>query len=435
MSRAILLQGGSILPMSSQTPDLRIGSIGVVADRIAMVAYEDRAAEERFVEQYPDCEVIDCCGCVVMPGLINTHCHVSMTLMRNYADDMELMDWLNNHIWPFESRQTDEAIQAGARVGIAEMLLGGVTTFVDFYWSEYAIAKVVDQMGARALLCECVLDGREELFVESMDRLRSVAESSSRIDCGVAPHAPYTCSPAALAVARDYAARYDLPLTIHLDETKDEVEIIKERYGSTPWEYLCREGIITDRTILAHSIYLEPEEIAQLALSGASVAHNVQSNLKLASGIAPIAQMARAGVNCTIATDGASSNNDLDMWEEMRTAALLQRVKESCATVMPAYEVLRMATVGGAKAIGRGDELGFIAEGALADLIVVDTTKLHFQPHNNLVSALLYSAKASDVRYVVVNGDIVVRNGSLPNVDIQEICGEAQRFCDLLGGR
>ncbi|MFI3305392.1 MAG: amidohydrolase [Rikenellaceae bacterium] len=429
MSR-ILLSAGEILTMREATePTPRRGWVGVEGNRIKMVSYDEGDAEA--FRSGGECREIDCSGMVVMPGLVNTHTHIPMTLMRNYADDMELMEWLTGYIWKFESKLSESDIESGTRVGVAELLLGGCTSFVDMYWSEYAIARVVREMGIRAKLTESILDGRSELFVRDMDRLREEAAGCSRISCGVSPHAPYTCSAATLEIARSYAERHNISLTIHLSETQSEIDTIRERYDQTPLEYLEKAGVVGEGTILAHCVYIEPEEMDRIAQSGAAVAHNAQSNLKLASGIAPIAQMSAKGVLCTLATDGASSNNDLDMWEEMRTAALLQRVKEMDATVMPAYELLRMATIYGAQAMGY-DDLGTVEEGALADLIVVDTRGVHHRPRHNRVSTLVYCGKSSDVRHVIVDGELRVDGGKLVGVDIESICRDAEERCDRI---
>ncbi len=428
---AILISNAVILTMMEDQPtQLTEGWVGVEGRRIAMVGYEESMAEE-FVGSHPECRVIDARGMVLLPGLVNTHTHIPMTLMRNYADDMELMEWLTKHIWPFEAELSDEDIASGARLGIAELLLGGCTSFVDMYWRESAIAPVAEEMGVRALLCETILDGREAQFTEGMDRLREATEGSSRLRAGVAPHAPYTCSPSTMEVARGYGERYGLPATIHLSETQSEIETIRERYECSPLDYVERCGFLKGDTIFAHAVHLDEEQIARLARSGASVAHNAQSNMKLASGIAPIARMSREGVRCTIATDGASSNNDLDMWEEMRTTTLLQRVAEMNPTAITAYEVLRMATREGARAIGYED-LGVIEVGALADLIVVDMSAVHLRPRHNVISALVYSAKGSDVRYVVVDGELVVDYGELVGFDLETICRDVERRCEQI---
>ncbi len=431
MSRILLAESEILTMREDANPTPRRGWVGVEGERIVMVSYDAEEAEA--FAKGGECRVIDCRGMVVMPGLVNTHTHIPMTLMRNYADDMELMEWLTGYIWKFESKLSEADIESGTRLGVAESLLGGCTSIVDMYWSEYAIARVVKEMGIRAQLTESILDGRSDLFVRDMDRLRKEAEGCSRITCGVSPHAPYTCSAETLDIARSYAEKHNLAISIHLSETEFEVATIRERYDMTPLEYLEKAGIVKEGTILAHCIYLNPDEMERIAKSGAAVAHNAQSNLKLASGIAPISQMAENGVLCSIATDGASSNNDLDMWEEIRTAALLQRVKEMNPTVMPAYEVLKMATVNGAKAMGY-DDLGVVEQGALADLIVVDTNALHHRPRHNVISSLVYCGKASDVKYVIVNGELRVDDRRIVGIDIEALCNDAEERCDRIIG-
>ncbi len=246
----ILLSRGMILTMCDDTPSPpQEGWVGIVDHRIAMVTHSEAEAHAG-VERYSECDEIDCRGAVIMPGLVNTHTHVPMTLMRTYAEEMELMEWLTQYIWRFEALQSDDDIAAGARLGVAEMLLSGTTSFVDMYWSEHVVAGVVEELGARALLCEAVLDGREELFVRDMDRLREVVATSRRVRCGVGPHAPYTCSPTTLEVVRDYAQRYGLPITIHLSETATEREGIEERYGCSPTEYIDKYGMLTPQTVV-----------------------------------------------------------------------------------------------------------------------------------------------------------------------------------------
>ncbi len=447
MKRRILLSNGEILTMSHSTATTpQRGWVGVEESKIALVTYDEAEAEAwvegddiESIEGEVNTEIIDCSGTIIMPGLINTHSHISMTLLRNYADDMELHEWLNDYIWPFESHLTTEDIYNGAQLAIVEMLLGGTTSVVDMYFNEHIIAKAVDELGARALLTECALDHlmTGDSFEQKADQLRKVCEGNDRIMAGVAPHAPYTCSPETLQRVVEYATRYNLPMTIHLSETSIEREMIEERYGLSPLAYLEKYGAVTPHTILAHAIYLTNEEISRIAQLGASVAHNAQSNMKLASGVAPIVEMIEQGVNCTIATDGTSSNNDLDMWEEMRTAALLQRVTKLSPTVMQPYELLWMATRGGAHAIGRND-LGAIEVGMTADIIIVDTTKPHMRPRHNILSALIYCTKASDVRDVMVGGvfrvidsEIVDKDG-VP-VDVDRIIAAAEASANRIG--
>ncbi len=367
-----------------------------------------------------------------MPGLINTLTHASMTLMRNLYEDMDLMTWLEDHVWRFEAQLTDDDIEAGARLSIAEMLLGGVTTFVDMYFSMARVARAAEDMGMRALLTETVIVGREESFQRGLEELVSTTKGSHLVRCGVAPHAPYTVPPKTAKIALDEAKKYNIPINTHLWETISEEGITHKAYGQNPAEYFDGCGFLSGDTILAHCVHLTPEAIELIGKRGCSVAHCPESNMKLASGIAPLVAMHKAGVNCTIGTDGVCSNNDLDMWGEMRSAALLQRVATLDAVAMPALDTLRMATVNGAKAIGMEGELGVLREGALADIILVDTQRVHHRPNHNLISSLLFCAKPSDVRLTMVGGEILVRDGVLQRHCVEELCADVERRSEAI---
>ncbi len=405
----------------SSSPTLLSGAVGVVDNRIALVS-EDSAAIESFRAEHNPLKVIDCQGKLLMPGLINTHTHIAMTLQRCSGDDVELMQWLNELVWPFEARQSDEDILAGSRLGFAEMLLGGTTTAVEMYWSESWVAKAANELGIRAILGESCLEGNMPIFETKFEELLEATKDKSRLTPAVAPHAPYTCTPEILKRCVELSGEHQLPFIIHLAETQDEVDTIRERYDMTPTEYLDSCGVLGPRTILAHSIYLTPSDMELIAQRGSSVAHNPQCNMKIASGVAPISKLMDMGVNCAIGTDGVCSNNDLDMWDEMRTAALLQKLSTSSAMTLPAYDLLKMVTVNGAKSIGREGELGVIREGALADIICVNTHRPHYRPHNNLISALVYCGKAADVEHVMVDGVLRVENYTLIDHDIEAIC-------------
>ncbi len=429
-----LFFNAKILTMTQECPSLLEGAVGVVGSRIALVS-SSVSEIEAFKAEHPTAQLIDCRGKLLMPGLINTHTHVSMTLQRGTGDDVELMDWLGKIVWPFEGKQRDEDIELGARLGIAEMLLGGTTTLVDMYWSEHFVASAVEKMGIRALLCESCLEGeRMENFERNLPLLLERAKGSERITAGVAPHAPYTCSPAILERCVALAREHSLPLTIHLAETLDEHNIVMERYAMSPTEYLDKHGVLSPSTIIAHSIHLSDSDVEIIKERGAHVAHNPQCNMKISSGVARIPYLAEQGVNCTIGTDGAGSNNDLDMWDEMRTASFLQKLTCASPTVMKAYDVLRMATVGAAKAIGREGELGVIAQGALADIIVLDTNRAHYRPQHDLISSLIYCGKAADVEHVMVGGELLVEGFTLKGCDLEEICTQVEsRSRELLG--
>ncbi|MFI3318439.1 MAG: amidohydrolase [Rikenellaceae bacterium] len=358
-----------------------------------------------------------------------------MTLMRNMTDDVELMKWLTEHIWPMEAKLTGDDIEAGARLGIAEMLLGGTTSFVDMYWQSHRVAGAAEELGIRALVSLCVLDHTVENMEADFAPLRAIADRSPLITAGLGPHAPYTCSPETLDRVAEFSAENGIPLNIHLSEAPSEAAIIDERYGMEPTAYLDAHNILRPTTILAHAIHLSDEAIETIAARGASIASNPQSNMKLASGIAPIVKLQSAGVNCTVGTDGASSNNDLDMWDELRTLSLLQKVENMEPTTLPDYESLKLVTVNGARALGMEGKLGILRAGALADIIAVDLSKPHHRPRHNPLASLLYCARASDVAMVMIGGKIVVHEGKLLSADIEEICSRAEAAVAALQAR
>lgn len=420
----ILLKNCTVLPMTasgSDTVKYFKADIGISQGRIDFVS-DDRDQSERFAES-ADCIVIDADGKIAMPGLINLHNHAAMTLMRSYADDMALMPWLQEKIWPFEAKLTREDIFLGTSLGVAEMLLGGTTTFVDMYWETDMVARAALEGGIRSVVSASFIDGRLEKSINDVRRVMEQygGRNDRMVQVRIAPHAPYTNCPETIAAALGLAREYELSLQVHLSETAAETEIVRKRYGKSPAEYLRDLGMFDLPTLAAHCVHLSDSDMEILSEYKVSVSHNPQSNMKLASGIAPVVRMIEAGINVGIGTDGPSSNNDLDMWEEMRTASLLQKVSSSDPCALPAYQTLQMATVNGAKAIGMEGELGIIAPGALADIILVDTNSPHMQPSNDLIADLVYCAKASDVDTVIVNGRLVVSEGKLLGKDLDSL--------------
>lgn len=415
----LLFSHATVLPMTDSGPRSFAGWVGVVGNRVALVTASEHDAAE-FRASHPELREIDCRGRLVMPGLVNTHCHAAMTLQRSYADDIPLMTWLNDYIWPFEARQTPDDVALGMTLGIVEMLLGGVTSFVDMYYFENRCVEVAERMGIRAVLgCNYFDTNLEEVFRQVERAVGLAASGSGRVRIAVAPHSPYTVSPENLVRGKELADRYGLGLMTHIAETRDEIRIVRERYGCTPVEHLDSLGLLDRRCIGAHCIHVTDSDIGTLAARGVTVSHNPQSNMKISSGVAPVERMRAAGALVTVATDGTCSNNDLDLWEELRTAAFLQKSATGNPTALPAWETLRMATANGARAMGYADgELGVLREGALADLIVVDLQKPHLQPIHDVVSNLVYCGKASDVDTVVVDGRIVVENRRIEGVDL-----------------
>lgn len=412
-----------------------VGAVGVLENRIALVTNQDPKIEA-FRAAHPDVRTIDCTGRLLMPGLVNTHCHAAMTLQRSYADDVTLMSWLNDYIWPFENRQTTDDIALGMTLGVAEMLLGGITSFVDMYHHENRCVDVVERLGIRALLGCNYFDGNIDGLQTQVEDALERSASCERIRIAVAPHSPYTVSPENLLAGKTLARKYDLQFMTHIAETQDEVRIVRERYGLTPVEHLDALEVLDDRTIGAHCIHLTDSDIATLVRRGVVVSHCPQSNMKIASGVAPIEKMRLAGARITIGTDGTCSNNDLDMFEELRTATFLQKSAMGDPLVLPAREALRMSTANGARAMGYADgELGMIREGALADLIVIDLQKPHLQPIHDLVSNIVYCGKASDVDTVVVDGRIVVERGRIAGLDLPKLYADVAAAVKRITGK
>ena len=429
----ILINDGIILPMNaSEGSDLYFkGYVGIEGERIAFVSSHKKDASD-FAASHPDVKQIDATGRIVMPGLINTHTHVAMALLRGISDDVPLMEWLEQHIWPIEGKMGYQEIYDGARLGILEMLMGGTTTFVDMYPYEEAVAQAAESAGIRALVSPCPMDFRMDHFENDWKQVQKRFSSSRLVSMWMGPHAIYTLSEKNLQRSISLSKELGVGSHVHLAETQTEQDNCMTQHGMSPTEYFEKQGLFTTKTLAAHCVVMSDHDIDILAKNEVSVAHNPQSNMKLASGIAPVKKMLDAGVNVSIGTDGASSNNDLDMWEEMRTASLLQKVSTMDPCAIPAYTALQMATVNGAKAIGREGELGIIAAGALADILLVDLEKAHLYPHTNLISELVYSAHSSDVDTVIVNGNLVVENRKCLSMNAQEVCRTAQKHIDAL---
>lgn len=432
---SLLLKDALVVPMTATEGEQEWfrGSVGVVGNRIVLLS-DDAERVARFEAEHPEVRVVDCAGRAVMPGLINTHCHAAMTLQRNRADGIPLMAWLNDHIWPFEAKQTKEDIALGMTLGMAEMLLGGITSFVDMYFEEDHCVEVVEKMGMRAVLGCSYFDATIDETLASAERAAKAAEGKERIRISVAPHAPYTVSEENLVRGKRFAEEHGLDYMVHAAETQDELKYVAEKYQTMPVRLLDKLGLLDSHTVLAHCVWVDREEMALMRERGVTVAHNAQSNMKISSGVAPVAELLDEGVCVTLATDGSSSNNDLDLWEEMRSAAFLQKVTTMNPLRLPAYEVLKMATVNGARAMGHEGELGVIREGALADLVVIDLEKPHLQPVHDLVSDLVYCGKASDVEMVIVDGRVVVENRQIVGLDLKalyrQVTDAVQRIVD-----
>jgi 5-methylthioadenosine/S-adenosylhomocysteine deaminase len=368
----------------------------------------------------------------LIPGLVNTHTHAAMTLLRGIADDLQLMDWLQQHIWPAEQKWVSEQfVHDGTQLAVAEMLRSGTTCFNDMYFFPEVTARVAANSGIRASVGMILLDfptayaeGPERYFAKGL-ALYEEYRHHPLIRCAFAPHAPYTVSDPPLKKVQILADELDLPVHIHLHETASEIETSLKTCGKRPLQRLQQLGLLSPALLGVHMTQLEPAEIQQIGESGTSVVHCPESNLKLASGFCPVQRLIDAGINVALGTDGAASNNDLDMLGEMKTAALLAKAVHGDASALPAHSVLRMATLNGARALGLADETGSLEAGKWADITAVDLETLETSPLYNPVSQLVYAASREQVTDVWVAGQHVLKDRELTHLESRKLIHRA----------
>ena len=378
-------------------------------------------------------DTIDAAGAVVMPGLINTHTHAPMVLYRGLADDLALMDWLQKYIFPAEARTVSpEFVRAGTRLAALEMIESGTTAYADMYYFEEEIARVTRAAGLRGVLGETIIQfpvPDAKTPAEGLARAERFAREfagDELITAAVAPHAMYTLDAETLKACRALADRLSIPVIIHLAETKDEVRIADEKYHATPVAFLDSIGFWGPRTLAAHGVHLTPADIDILARRHVAVSHNPESNMKLASGIAPVIALRKAGVVVGLGTDGAASNNDLDMFGAMRQAAFLHKLEAGDPRAIPAGAALEMATIDGARALGMEKTLGSLEPGKRADLLVVSMSAARQTPMYDPVSHLVYVTRGDDVRTTIVNGRILMRDRKVLTLDARQVLAEAR---------
>jgi 5-methylthioadenosine/S-adenosylhomocysteine deaminase len=385
-------------------------------------------------------KIINARGGIIMPGLVNTHTHLPMALFRGLADDLPLSKWLNEYIFPAEASHIHpESVRLGALLSGAEMLLAGTTTCCDGYFYEDNVAEAVNDIGMRAILGQGVIDfpapgvpNPGDNVNNAIHFLQKWKDISPLITPSIFCHSPYTCSQATLKKAKEAADANGALFQIHAAETKDEYVQIQTKYQTTPIKFLDKIGIIDQNTLLVHGVWLDDDDIEIIAERRASISHNPESNMKLASGIAPVPALLKAGVTVGLGTDGCASNNNLDLFSEMDTAAKLHKVNAMNPTVMDAVTVLKMATIQGAKALGLQHIVGSLEIGKKADVIVIDTHKPHLMPVYNPVSHIVYAAQGSDVRDVIVDGQILVKDRKVLTVDLEDIIYKVVKFSETL---
>lgn len=388
-------------------------------------------------EYAPDISVsrtIDAQGGIIMPGLVNTHTHIPMSLLRGYADDMPLQKWLKEKIWPAEERLDEEAVYWGSMLSIAEMAAGGITCFSDMYNDMPQIAKAAHNAGMRALIATGIIDidGRGDERLKQAEAFYDAAADYPLVSAAIGPHAEYTVSPKLFKKVRDLAQRTDMRIHIHVSETYSEHQQCIERHSKTPIGLLDSLGMLELPIMAAHCVWLSDEDITLMADKGAHVLSCPGSNLKLGSGIARVAHMIECGVNVSCATDGAASNNNLSMMEEMTLIALLQKGKELDPSLITAKEAVRIATINGAKALGLDGIIGSIEAGKQADIIVIDTAGTRYCPRTDLLNHLVYSGSDADVRLTMVDGKIIYEDGQILFGEIDEIKAKAEHYAAKL---
>jgi 5-methylthioadenosine/S-adenosylhomocysteine deaminase len=425
----LIVANGIVVSMDAERRVFSPGSVAIRGDSIAAVGPPDRIAKD-----YRGADTIDARGRVVIPGLINTHTHAPMVLYRGLGDDLALMDWLQKYIFPAEAKTVSPAfVRTGTQLAALEMIKSGTTAYVDMYYFEEEIGRVTKQAGLRGVLGQTIIefpvpdaktpaDGlkRAEAFIREFQK-------DELITPAVAPHAVYTNDAAALAGSRDLAARYGVPLVTHLSETEAETKLSLDRHAARPVAALETLGLLTTRTIAAHAVWIEPQEIAVLRKHGVGVAHNPESNMKLASGTAPVTGYLAAGVPVGLGTDGAASNNDLDMFEAMRQAAFLHKLVSRDPRTVSAQTALEMATIGGARVIGRAHDLGSLEPGKRADLVIVRMDQPRQTPMYDPISHLVYTTRGDDVDTTIVNGRVLMRGGKVLTLSESDVLAAARK--------
>jgi 5-methylthioadenosine/S-adenosylhomocysteine deaminase len=429
----ILIKGATVLTMEGHNAVFEDGEVAIEGNSI-IAAGPKGCVPKQFAAEH----VIDGNGMVAMPGFVNCHTHAAMTLLRSYADDLPLMKWLNEKIWPLEAKLKPEDVYWGSMLCCLEMIKSGTTTFADMYFDMNETARAVEESGIRACLARGMVGAGPTPETAIEESISLVEEWSGRGDGRITtmfgPHAPYTCPPDYIKRVMTLAEKYNVGIHIHVAETQDEINQIQEKYGMTPVRLLDSIGLFDLPVLAAHCVHLSQEDISILSDKKVGIAHCPASNMKLASGSAPVTELLRAGAIVGLGTDGAASNNNLDMMEEMRIASLLQKVSTGDPMALPSFEALKMAISNGARVLGLND-VGMLKPGMKADVILVDFHRPHLYPHHDLIAHLVYAAQSADVDTVIINGEVVMEDRRVLTIDEEEVLSRVQESALRLVGR
>lgn len=432
----ILIKGGTLLTLSANMEIIENPVIGIRNGRISLI----EKADERPLKQYTADETLNAAGCVILPGLVNTHTHLPMVCFRGLADDLPLMEWLQDRIFPAEMKYVNrDMVYAGARLAIAEMILSGTTTFCDGYFYESSVAHAAIDMGMRGVISQGFLDFATTDQPDPSNSIR-IAETfidkwkdrSPLLSPALFCHTPYTCTAETLVALKQVARQKNCLYISHVAETLDETKLIRDRYGTTSIRYLRKLGVLDENTVCVHTVWADEEELDILHDSGVKVSHNPESNMKLASGVAPVPAMLRRGITVGLGTDGCASNNDLDLFREMGTAARLHKVTTMDPTVVDARTVLSMATMGGARVLGMENRIGSIEPDKCADLIFIKMDRPHLTPLYQIYSHLVYAASGADVTASIINGKLVMKDRKLLHTDLDDIMEKVRKIGTLI---
>ena len=426
----LLIRGGTILTVDSQDRIIENGSLAIQGDRIVAIGTQSELGA-----RYRATRIMNAAGRLVLPGLVNTHNHAPMVLFRGVADDLALMEWLTKYIFPAEARNVNaDFVRWGTLLACAEMIRTGTTTFADMYYFEDTLAEAVHQAGMRGVLGETVIDFPAPDHKTPQETLNYTERFIQRwlkdplIVPAVAPHAPYTVAGDILKACAALSDKYQVPLITHISETQDEQKQVREKYAKTPTQFLDGLGVLSPRVIAAHCVWVSEADMEILARRQVGVAHNPDSNMKLASGVAPVTALLKLGVPTGLGTDGAASNNGLDIFQAMDLASKLQKLHLMDPAVLPARDVVRMATIGGARALHLDKDIGSLEVGKKADLILLETQRPHLLPRYDYYSHLVYAYRGADVASTIIGGRVVFENGRLLTLKESEIAAKALEY-------